>query len=540
MFWKSNPGMLYPLVPVNATELQKWIDEPLQKDPINAWRPIFNHPVWGGGNGYRTIGFDEYHCTNPDGDCVEIYPPTGSAWAQAILAGVPTTARDYDRSYEAIVLAIATNEGLGVNVPQEAAGSKGMSAWKSSRYAKELKDLTAKEAMDRACQTTQWATRPPCTSKEWDVKILDDPSNNKGTVNFSWVKGVESICRTDLVTTAQTPLPIQRYLTSTKIYNTSTIGRAVLAISLFGILIELGLIAGFFWYRESEVIKAAAFMPSLIILSGGICTLIAVIMRISFDGKLSWPQCFGTYWLFAIGFSSLLGSLALKSYRIDRIFRSKGRMVAIPNKMLITMIAAVVLGNVIWLLMYQFWIIDDSGQVSQMLPNSAFELVQTDCPKIHKAPTVLLYLYNAAIMVVAAVYAFRTRNVVSSFNESVFTAAAILLITVITIVIIPVLQLVEAAQINLLLIGLGTFLATVLSTLIFAVPKLLMAMGFLHAPSSRETTTVGNHSDIKSSYTTDKKTSATTAPNLQGSVRKSSPVKGSGGGGESSDRESRV
>ena len=113
--------------------------------------------------------------------------------------------------------------------------------------------------------------------------------------------------------------------------------------------------------------------------------------------------------------------------------------------------------------MYQFWIIDNSRVKKTPLPNSIFIVQQVECPISHQAPTILLYIYNASILVIAALYAWRTRNVISSkvirelrecetlvavtnirlslaFNENNFTVAAITLITVITIVIVPVIQ----------------------------------------------------------------------------------------------------
>ncbi|KAJ3043508.1 hypothetical protein HDV00_004897 [Rhizophlyctis rosea] len=314
MYWKSKPGMLQYPQPSDPAELAKWIAEPLQDNPMNMWLPNFVHPSWVGP--WVSQGFDEYHCyPYQPSACQSIYPPTGSAYVSAVLAGIPTSTHNITKSYEALVIAIATNERLGVNAPQEASGVRGMSAWKTTRYAPELiakpktfaitlldhatfggypaeqkpgwsevfkydpmelafaeilyKNLTARQAMERACYTVQWASRPPCTQDQWKVSVIDNTGNNKGTVNFTWVDGVDNICRTDLITTAALPAPIPKYMASTKIYNTSTIGRAILAVSLLGILIEVGLIAGFLWYRKADVIKAAAVTPSLLILGGG-------------------------------------------------------------------------------------------------------------------------------------------------------------------------------------------------------------------------------------------------------------------------------
>ncbi|KAJ3032309.1 hypothetical protein HDV00_007703, partial [Rhizophlyctis rosea] len=65
------------------------------------------------------------------------------------------------------------------------------------------------------------------------------------------------------------------------------------------------------------------------------------------------------------------------------------------------------------------------------------------------------------------------------FNENSFTIASITLISVVSIIIVPVLQIINSAEASFILIALGTVLAAVLSSLVFAVPKILIAMGHM-------------------------------------------------------------
>ncbi|KAJ3050383.1 hypothetical protein HK097_008664 [Rhizophlyctis rosea] len=344
-----------------------------------------------------------------------------------------------------------------------------------------FKNVTVADALKRACDIINYATRPPCGEKEWKVETIDDSKNNKATVKFSWKDGIDESCRTDLVI-AQQPAPaITNYLPSSSIGGTSSTGLAITILCTFGILIECVLILLITWKRKVQVIRAASFIPSLMIMFGAILTLLSVIVRVGRPGQLGWLQCYGTYWFFALGFSTLLGSLAMKSYRIHTIFSTKGQVIKFSDFKLIGLILLLSIVNVVLCLMYQFWIIDNSKVKKTPLPNSIFEVQQVECPISHQAPTILLYLYNASIIVVAAFYAWRTRNVISSFNENNFTVAAITLITVITIVIVPVIQMISSPEAVFLLIGLGTFLASVLSTLVFAVPKLLVAFGYMQA-----------------------------------------------------------
>ena len=97
---------------------------------------------------------------------------------------------------------------------------------------------------------------------------MDDTSTNAGTVTFAWRDDIEEVCRTDLVTAAQLPAPVVNYIASTKIHSSSAVAKVVLCVSIVGILTELALMSGFVYYRKTEVIRAAAFVPSMLILMG--------------------------------------------------------------------------------------------------------------------------------------------------------------------------------------------------------------------------------------------------------------------------------
>ena len=70
--------------------------------------------------------------------CRNIFPPTGVAHAEAVLAGIPKTAKDSFESYEAIVLTVANNVRLQINTPEEGGDGGGISAWRSSKFAPEI------------------------------------------------------------------------------------------------------------------------------------------------------------------------------------------------------------------------------------------------------------------------------------------------------------------------------------------------------------------------------------------------------------------
>ncbi|KAJ3045876.1 hypothetical protein HDV00_006142 [Rhizophlyctis rosea] len=526
MHWLSKPGLLSdPYIPDPAA-FQAWLAKPINfEKPWNDYGPSLWHPSWAPSNTWTAQGFDTSACYNAD--CAWIYPPTGMSMITAGFVGIPTNSRNPDIAYEALMYAIVRNEGVQANVPQSTLNTGGISAWLSAQNLPEwstaqrwkwqglvthgvfagypspqtygyyetnsydplhlvtaeiqYKNLSVRDAVTRACKLINYATRPPCTSKEWQVNIITDPKTNKDTISYSWPADVDERCRTDFAVTEQLPPNVVNYLSSTTISHKSTAGKGIMAMITIGIIIEVLLIIAFCWYRHTPVIRAASFVPSLMIMFGAILGLISVPFRISQSANPNWLQCFGTYWSFSLGFSSLLGSLAMKTFRVDRIFRSgsKGISLVISNFQLICYIMLLNLGNVILMLVFQFWIVDDSCVKATPMPNSKIVLYQPDCPVVHSAASAMLYAYNALIVLLAGVYAYRTRNIISSFNENSFTVAAISLISVISIIIVPVLQIINSAEATFILVSLGTFLASVLSTLVFAIPKLLISTGMM-------------------------------------------------------------
>jgi len=344
-----------------------------------------------------------------------------------------------------------------------------------------FKNVTIPDALDRACTIINVMTRPSCTAENYEAYLDPVWKQGRADLAYRWKTGYNDTCNPELANSIRPPETIRKAVTLSYISTQSVVGQAMMGISVVGLIIEFVLLGLFIWKRDAQVIRASSRSASYLILIGAMLTLASTIMRTSSQGELNWPQCFGTYWLFSIGYGTILGSLAMKSYRVDSIFRGKGsgKGRKFSDLKLVGYIAAIVFGEVVLCLMYQFMIEDNSRETLVDLPSLNVALKQIDCPVINQAPTILLYVYNASLIVIAAFFPWRTRNVISAYNENTFTASAIGLICVITVVIVPVIYLINAAQATFLLIALGTFVASVLSTLIFAVPKLLVAFGIV-------------------------------------------------------------
>ncbi|KAJ3052477.1 Metabotropic glutamate receptor 1 [Rhizophlyctis rosea] len=344
--------------------------------------------------------------------------------------------------------------------------------------------VTVKEALQHACTIIDFLTLPPCTKEYLEVYVSDVPGSNKGDLMYRWpANSVNKTCRLGVAKAlTQLPEPIRMALPLkyTSIYSVQA--QVMVALSAIGIVFELLLAFLFLLKSRTQVIKAASVKASLTIFIGACLTLSSVIMRVTSTDGNGWFQCWGTYYAFAVGFGLVLGSLAIKSYRISYIFNNskKSMNTSLSDRKLMGLIASVALIEIVLCLILEFALADPSTVRYVELPGLSSTVEQYDCPTSHMGGVVALYIFNVLLIIGAAYFAFKTRNVIAAFNENVFTSAAILLISVVTIVIVPVLTLITSSVAIFMLIALGTIIATVLSTAIFGVPKILIAFEVLH------------------------------------------------------------
>ncbi|KAJ3048174.1 hypothetical protein HK097_010808 [Rhizophlyctis rosea] len=467
---------------------------------------------------------------------VLIYPPTGAARLSVTLAGIPVTARNPQLAWKALMGAVAQNDRLHVNTPTLTSTEGGVSGYLSARYSPEYqasiniknfwngmldhvifngypaeqspsfgliaardpmqvainnivyKGVSAADALARACKIIDYVTMPPCGPSNWEAYLLDDRTKNKATVVYQWHSNQTIVCRLDLAGSVNYPAPIKNFVSTPYISTQSRIGKLAIGMAGTGMVLECALIAMFIWQKNAIVIRAASRPFSNLILLGACFTLGSVIARTTPNGQLGWWQCYGTYWLFGIGFALNLGSLAMKTYRVDRIFHSDDPSFKLPDWKLGLQVGAIVFFEVVFLLVFQIW--RDGTRVAKLVnvPQVMEHLVQEDCPVSDPIAVALLYAYNAFIILVAAIVAFRTRNVDSAFNENIYTISAIGLISVVAVIVVPVLSLITEPEAIFMLISLGTIFATILSTLVFALPKVLVATGMMKSDSVATTT----------------------------------------------------
>ncbi|KAJ3048641.1 hypothetical protein HK097_010361, partial [Rhizophlyctis rosea] len=281
---------------------------------------------------------------------IKMYPPTGVAQINGIFAGMARTSRNKTIAHDALMGAIARNKRLQANVAlrfgriwqQRAAVSGYVSAFQlpdyelaiKPSYARMLSDeqilkrasfagypvqqfssfgliapfdpinlmfneiqykgLSVKEAMDRACQTINWITMPPCGPENWEPYLIDDPTTNQASVHYRWQANKSEVCREDVTLAQSLPSPIVAAVPLTYTSTQSPQAKAMIVLMGIGIALEATMMGLFLWFSNTQVIRAASKIPSVLIFVGAIFTLASVIMRVTTGDRPTWFQCFGT------------------------------------------------------------------------------------------------------------------------------------------------------------------------------------------------------------------------------------------------------
>ncbi|KAJ3043588.1 hypothetical protein HDV00_004689 [Rhizophlyctis rosea] len=579
VFVPKVPGVLpwretYPDDNPNVITFADW----LKRDPLDDPRlePVFSFedasllPAPNNVQSQPGFAFDKGY--GPD--YARIYPPTGAGYMGARLFGIPRKSQNATRAFEVLMGAFARNRRHQVNCPSVTNNNRGgISGFLGATAIPEYlltpksfydgmidhtitigtpaaqgmsfgqiavlnpmqiafndilyKNMSIDKALARACVIINANTKPPCTAADLEPYLEDDIKQNSATLQFRW-KAVRD-CNENLPNSAAIPAPLVNAVSTSYVSTNSGVAKAMTGLaSACGFLI-IAIMLLFIHRRNSPAIRAASWTFSLMILLGGVLTLASVVMRVSKKPYVGWSQCFGTYWLFALGFGLVMGSLLVKTYRVDRIFRNKRMGFNLPDIQLISYVLFIELVEIGCLLILQFKLDDSSYNQTIQIPLTDYAVLQNACPKSAQIGPILLYIWNAFIILLAAIYALRTRSVQSAYNENIFTVAAIALISVISVVIVPVISIISSPTAVFMMVSLGTIIGTTASVLVYAIPKLMLAYNIVSLKVAGATVTTRNAAMTSSDDATSPRMTKGTNLSKSALTMETSPSKSSTG-----------
>lgn len=204
------------------------------------------------------------------------------------------------------------------------------------------------------------------------------------------------------------------------------------------IIASISLVIFFYLHRNDQKIKRSSPLFNQLILLGLIMLCIGSIL---WSVDQTQAICIVKIWISVIGFSLVICSILVKTYRVNRIFHTlRVRQVGLTNLELIKYSIPFLLVEIILLLVYTF----ANGLPYPFLeigrsPNVFSYTICTTSNSTFQGVMIGLILgFNYILVIVAAILAYQVRDVVKEYNESVFITYLVYLYTVLGILVMAI------------------------------------------------------------------------------------------------------
>ncbi|KNE72910.1 hypothetical protein AMAG_17148 [Allomyces macrogynus ATCC 38327] len=172
-----------------------------------------------------------------------------------------------------------------------------------------------------------------------------------------------------------------------------------------------------FKHRNEAIVRNLSFPFLVLITNGCIWVLVGEFVSV---GKPSRVTCHAPVWILTIGYQMIIGSSAVKTYRIWRIFDNKSmrRLKTIQNPYLFKMVASLI---ALQSIIFGIWL---GAFPSSPVASNSKKLLYYTCTSSSKvgeqAVMGTTLALNLALLVAVIYLGYKTRNVVSSFRETLW------------------------------------------------------------------------------------------------------------------------
>ncbi|KAN0009902.1 hypothetical protein ACTFIU_007212 [Dictyostelium citrinum] len=240
-----------------------------------------------------------------------------------------------------------------------------------------------------------------------------------------------------------------------------------------GVLIAIAIIMmiGIVKYKGTPSIRSASPIFLNFILAGGIIVYIGIIVWV---GPASNHQCNARLWLVTLGFSTLIGSLVVKNFRIWLIFDNPElKSISITNYQLFPWVGACLVINII--LMAILTSVGDLREIDAQGIDSLGKYEFMKVCKMNSAGASTLYTilaYFAALLLVGVFVSWKIRIVdIQEFNESKAIANTLYAISFCLFVIVPLMISPQDKQSETIVLCTAGLFITTAALLIVFTPK---------------------------------------------------------------------
>lgn len=200
-------------------------------------------------------------------------------------------------------------------------------------------------------------------------------------------------------------------------------GISATLLAIIGLIISTGVLAVFFKYRDTAVVKASNRELSFVHLG---CFLAIFVLPFLMIGKPTVAGCTMLPLFFGIPFTLCTAIMLLKTDRLLRIFKARSRLTAggsylISNKMQ-AIVAAVM--TLVPVTLTTVWFIISPPEVTVEDDSSREDWQILSCGASNELLNIVILSYVLVLALLCTYFAFRARKLPENFNEAKFICFA--------------------------------------------------------------------------------------------------------------------
>eukprot|EP00013_Stygamoeba_regulata_P025401 CAMPEP_0177654448 /NCGR_PEP_ID=MMETSP0447-20121125/14339_1 /TAXON_ID=0 /ORGANISM="Stygamoeba regulata, Strain BSH-02190019" /LENGTH=653 /DNA_ID=CAMNT_0019158101 /DNA_START=193 /DNA_END=2154 /DNA_ORIENTATION=+ len=254
-------------------------------------------------------------------------------------------------------------------------------------------------------------------------------------------------------------------------------GVVIFIIVLASLAIFVNVVLGVmvFILRGQRVIRYSSPLFMYAMLGGGLLLYTAVILWMPVPND---PLCIMPLWLLSLGFSLLFGNLLAKTWRIFYMFRRlrKFKYVSISDVMLLPITGVILLVDIVLLILFTFINIPEARKYGFQDDSELSEYEfrwQCDYPESSAIMFFIIVGWKGLQILAGCVLSILTRNVSHDFNEAKHITFAIYVVAFTSVVVFPIIFLVNVYESVVIVQSLGVIVGTFCATGILFFPKFL-------------------------------------------------------------------
>ncbi|CEP00061.1 unnamed protein product (mitochondrion) [Plasmodiophora brassicae] len=264
---------------------------------------------------------------------------------------------------------------------------------------------------------------------------------------------------------------------------------ALVVFSSLGSIMAIALLVFNVYNRNLTFIKMSSPTINNGIILGTILSFVYIILSAAQESTSDVSQvaqlCSSRVSVLCIGFTMAFGGLAAKTYRVSMIFSASKEMKTVLIRTAV-LVRSVVFLLVVDIVILSVWLATDPLQAGFVqLPSHDDSdsivqpyVIQCSSSKIDTFLAVI-YIYKGALMILAAAFAYQTRNVeIPALNDSRQIGLSIFTCSLIAVIVVPVLGFISADQpsSSFVLSNMSIFFASAATLTTLFVPKISAIM----------------------------------------------------------------